>query len=73
MQHAGVIEAVRSPSHLRQGHVGTHHASYGPAQMPNAGQSPTTAKKQLRSNVELAADYLDNLLKMEPITAQLAR
>ena len=70
MQNAGVIEVVRSPSHLRQGHVGTHHASDGPAQMPDAGQPTTTAKKQLRSNVELAADYVDNLLKSEPITTQ---
>jgi len=73
MQHAGVIEAVRSPSHLRQAHVGTHHASDGPAQMPNAGQPPTTTEKQLRGDIKLAADDVDNLLKMEPITAQLAR
>jgi hypothetical protein len=41
--------------------------------MPNAGQPPTTAKKQLRGYIKLAANDVNNLLKMEPITAQLAR
>jgi len=41
--------------------------------MPNAGQPPTPAKKQLRGDIKLAADDVNNLLKMQPVTAQLAR